>query len=66
MKILVNGETMEVPAGTTVETLLMQLGLAGRRVAVAVNGEVIPSGSFQEQELREGDEVEIVHAVGGG
>ena len=66
MKIQVNGEMVEVSEGVTVEALLEQLGLAGRRVAVAVNGEVIPSGSFEERELHEGDEVEIVHAVGGG
>jgi len=66
MNIQVNGQTVEVPEGTTVKALLAQLGLAGRRVAVAVNGEVIPSGEYAEQVLREGDEVEIVHAVGGG
>ena len=66
MNIQVNGETVEVPEGTTVAALLEQLGLAGRRVAVAVNGEVVPSGEYAEQVLHEDDEVEIVHAVGGG
>lgn len=66
MTVRVNGEPVEVPEGTTVQGLLEILGIAGRRIAVAVNGEVVPSGSLDERTLQEGDEVELVYAVGGG
>ncbi|WP_115528749.1 sulfur carrier protein ThiS [Xanthomonas arboricola] len=46
--------------------LLDQEGLAQRRVAVEVNGEIVSRGRHAEHALREGDVVEIVHALGGG
>ena len=42
------------------------LGLAGRRVAVAVNRDVIPRSAFGSRRLLSGDRVEILEAVGGG
>jgi len=63
----VNGETMELRGVQTVKDLLAKLSLAGpSRVAVAVNLEVIPRARHAEHALREGDRVEIIHAVGGG
>ena len=64
--LLVNGETRSVAAGCSVEGLLRGLGLAGRRVAVAVNRDVIPRSAFARQRLAAGDRVEILEAVGGG
>lgn len=66
MQLLVNGDTMELPAGTTVAQLIAHLGLAGRRVAVEVNEDIVPRSRHAEQVLREGDRVEVVHAIGGG
>lgn len=47
-------------------SLLEQLDLARRRVAVAINTEVIPKSSFDRIAIREGDRVEVIQAVGGG
>ncbi|AKC86181.1 sulfur carrier protein ThiS [Pseudoxanthomonas suwonensis] len=66
MDIALNGEPRTLQAGTTVTGLLQAEGLAGRRVAVEVNGEIVPRGAHAGRELHAGDVVEIVHALGGG
>lgn len=66
MNIVLNGEHHEVAAGSSLQGLLEALGLIGRRVAVEVNGEVVPRSVHGEHSLQPGDRVEIVHAIGGG
>jgi sulfur carrier protein len=66
MRLVVNGEGQEVPAGTTVRGLVERLDLAGGPVAVERNGEVVPRAEHASTPLAEGDVVEIVHLVGGG
>lgn len=64
--IRVNGEPRALRPGTTVAELLKELGLAGRRVAVAVNREVVPRSSFGSRAIAPDDRIEILEAVGGG
>ena len=64
--VTVNGEQRQVPAGTTVLALIERLGLAGRRVAVEKNREVIPRARHADELLADGDHVELVTFVGGG
>ena len=66
MQIVLNGEPRTVPAGTSAANVIELLALGGRRVAVEVNGEIVPRSRHAEHELKTGDRVEIVHAVGGG
>ncbi len=66
IEILVNGESRKVPEGCTVGRLLGLLELGARRVAVAVNREVVPRSRRDAVRLRAGDRVEILEAVGGG
>ena len=66
MQIHLNGEPRAIAAQTTVLELVKAEGLADRRVAVEVNGEIVPRGRHGERALSEGDRVEIVHALGGG
>jgi sulfur carrier protein len=66
MDIRLNGDTLALPAPCTLAELLATQGLAGRRVAVEVNGEIIPRGRHADHPLAAGDVVEIVHALGGG
>jgi len=66
MHLQVNGQTTELPTGLTAGGLLERLELAGRRVALEVNGEIVPRSSHAARELKDGDKVEIIHAVGGG
>lgn len=64
--VLLNGEPRPLAAGATIAALLDAEGLAQRRVAVEVNGEIVPRGRHADHQLAEGDKVEIVHALGGG
>ncbi len=66
MRIVVNGETRTVPEGVTVATLLMELGLGDTLVAVERNEEIIRRADHATTTLRPGDQIEIVHFVGGG
>jgi sulfur carrier protein len=66
MQIQLNGQPRRLDTGSTLSTLLMSEGLAERRVAVEVNGEIVPRGAHATHPLHEGDRVEIVHALGGG
>ncbi len=66
MDIQLNGQARHFPTPLTLAGLLTAEGLAERRVAVEVNGEIVPRGRHGEHLLAEGDVVEIVHALGGG
>lgn len=66
MRIQLNGEAFELPDGATVAALIDRLDLAGRRVAVELNLDIVPRSQHLTTALREGDQVEVVHAIGGG
>ena len=66
MRITVNGESKDVPEGTTLEALIRLLALAPERLAVEFNQEVLRRALWDSTTLSEGDRVEIVHFVGGG
>jgi sulfur carrier protein len=66
MTIQVNGESRELPAGSTVATLLGALGVTQPHVAVELNLEVVPRAQHSETLLSDGDRVEVVTLVGGG
>jgi len=65
--IVVNGEPREIPAGSTVASLLASLELDPRLVVVERNREILRDrDSFGRVELATSDTIEIVHFVGGG
>jgi sulfur carrier protein len=66
MQVQLNGQPTDLPAGLTARQLLERLELAGARVAMEVNGEILPRSVHAAHELKDGDKVEIVHAIGGG
>jgi sulfur carrier protein len=66
MKIVLNGHEREIAAPATLAQLLEQAGFGGRRVAVEVNREIVPRSNYDGRDLAAGDEIEIVHAIGGG
>lgn len=66
MQIQLNGHVRHCDEGTTLAQLLAEAGYAGRRVAIEVNREIVPRSRHEQHALRAGDEVEIVHAIGGG
>ncbi len=66
MDIVLNGEPRAVRAELSLAALLDELGLAGKRLAVEVNRDIVPRGEHTTRVLRDGDRVEIIHAIGGG
>ena len=66
MKIQLNGEPRELPEGYTAQQLVSDMDLSGRRLAMEVNREIVPRSEYAEHVLHDGDQVEIVHAIGGG
>lgn len=66
MDITLNGEPARIADDSTIAALLDAQGLADRRVAVEVNGAIVPRGRHAGHALAPGDRVEIVHALGGG
>ncbi|MFL9842022.1 sulfur carrier protein ThiS [Sphingomonas sp. ST-64] len=64
--IIVNGEHRRVMAGLSLADLARELGLVPEKVAVERNLEVVPRSTLAQVQVRDGDEIEIVHFVGGG
>ncbi len=67
-RVVLNGDDRALPEGATVADAVRETGAApdGRGLAVALGGEVVPRGEWQVRELREGEQVEVLHAVQGG
>lgn len=66
IQLSVNGESRSIAPGANLAGLLEDLSLTGKRVAVERNGEIVPRSRYAETPLANGDQLEIVVAVGGG
>jgi sulfur carrier protein len=66
MKIVLNGETRQVAPGSTLSEMLAAAGYANRRIAVEINREIVPKSVHEQRLIRDGDHIEVVHALGGG
>ena len=65
MQISVNGQIEEIEA-QSLDSYLNSKLLLGRRIAVELNGEIVPKSQFSSVMLVDDDVLEIVHAIGGG
>lgn len=66
IQLIINGQPERLERAPTVQALLEARELAGKRLAVERNGEIVPKGRHAETLLADGDRLEIVVAVGGG
>ena len=66
MNIEINGKTETLDEGISLAALVDQKGLTGKRIAIEVNEELITRKEYDGHNLKEGDQVEIVQAIGGG
>ena len=66
LTVTVNSTEHQIAADSVVAQLLEQLELGGGRIAVEVNGEIVPRSQFPSHALQDGDRIEIVQAIGGG
>jgi len=62
----INGTPRSFEQSPNFAELVILLELTGKRVAIERNGEIVPRGTFAEQQLVDGDKIELVVAVGGG
>ena len=66
IELAINGEPRTFPASLTLTQLIESLDLAGKRIAIEKNGEIVPRSQHAGTTLASGDRLEIVVAVGGG
>ena len=66
MRVRVNGKEIDVTPGLTLRGLVEELGLAEGPVAIEVNREIVVRAEHATRAVKAGDEIEIVHFVGGG
>lgn len=66
IQVTVNGENREIPENSTVAHLVESLQLTGKRIAVEMNGEIVPKSQYADTPMNAGASLEIVVAVGGG
>jgi sulfur carrier protein len=66
LRIQVNGESQELPDGSSLEDLVHKLSLQPVRIAIELNGSVARRNEWPSTTLHESDRIEIVHFVGGG
>jgi thiamine biosynthesis protein ThiS len=65
VNIYFNGEQREVTSSTIIE-LIAEFKLTGKRIAIERNKEIVPRSAYAETKLSDGDQIEVVHFVGGG
>lgn len=66
LELTVNGAAHRFDEALDVASLIERLDLAGKKIAVERNGEIVPKGAHRATRLSNGDRLEIVVAVGGG
>ncbi|MFL6208932.1 MAG: sulfur carrier protein ThiS [Pyrinomonadaceae bacterium] len=66
MHIQINGEAHELPEELTLSALIAKLGLTPERLAIERNREVVRRARWADTQITDGDQIEIVHFVGGG
>ncbi|MDH5768261.1 MAG: sulfur carrier protein ThiS [Nitrospirota bacterium] len=66
MRLIVNGENLEVSNVETLQDLLKELQIEPGRVAVEINVSIVKKSDYSTFKLNEGDRVEIVNFIGGG
>jgi sulfur carrier protein len=64
--LYINGQPRQFAAAMQLSALLEQLDLVGKRIAVEKNGEIVPKSQHENTAIADGDQLEIVVAVGGG
>lgn len=64
--VIINGQSRQIASQTTLDGLLQQLDMADKRIAVELNGEIVPKSQHPATVLQADDRLEIVVAVGGG
>ena len=62
----INGISNKIEFGTTISDLINKLNITNKKIALEVNEQIIPRSQFDTRMIEDGDQIEIVTAVGGG
>ena len=67
MEVIINGKATEIHQSMSIVDYLTSIGFDKKvSIAVAINGEIIPKGEYGETQIKTGDSMEVVRAIGGG
>ncbi len=66
MQVIINGASHTLDDGIVLSTLLKQLEISGKRIAVEINESIIPKSQHDSTVIQQDDKIEIIHAIGGG
>ena len=66
IQVIVNGAAQRFEQPLAVSALVERMALAGKKIAVERNGEIVPRSAHANTLIADGDQLEIVVAVGGG
>mgnify|MGYP003394492584 CR=1 FL=1 len=66
MTVSINGTSRTFSSALNLAELIAQLGYTGKRIALERNGEIVPRSTYANVLLADGDQLEVVVAVGGG
>ena len=66
MNIILNNQSDEIHDGITIKELLDHKKIHTKYIAVEINQKIIPKSKYNQHELKEGDKLEIITAIGGG
>ena len=66
LDVIVNGESKTLSGPVSVKQLIQDMGLLDKRIAIEINGEIVPASQHSSVQLSSGDNIEIVGAIGGG
>tara|TARA_X000000368_G_C22814546_1_gene616206 strand:+ start:444 stop:647 length:204 start_codon:yes stop_codon:yes gene_type:complete len=65
-KIQLNGKKITVNKNMTISNVLIKYKLDNKKVAIELNGEILPKNKYNKKKLQDNDKIEIVHFIGGG
>ena len=66
LTLSLNGETLQLHEAINLSLLLEQQGFQAQKIAAAINGEFVPRSQYAQTAISDGDEIDIIQAVGGG
>ena len=66
LEVIVNGKSRSLAGPVSVRQLIQEMDLLDKRIAVEINGEIVPASQHSTYQLSDGDSIEIVGAIGGG
>ena len=65
-KIQLNGKTLKIIDNLTVKDLLKKYKLNEKKIAIELNGMILPKNNYKKKKIKNKDKIEIVHFIGGG